>query len=175
MNPVYPIIDLHCDLLSYLDEEEGADAFNTEDLGCAIPHLMEGNVKIQVAAVYAAVGEGSSGCADRQVGQLHELLRSHEELLSGVSSGAEAEALLNSDKLGWIVSLERRQPGSVVRFWAQGVGQQGQRSLVVLDNVDEMRFFQSHHRFKRSHETLAGITLNLVVGKEGKETEGHDS
>ena len=39
-----PVIDLHCDLLSYLTRSNSS-IYNTEDMGCAIPYLKEGNVK----------------------------------------------------------------------------------------------------------------------------------
>ena len=48
-----PIIDLHCDLLSYLNRPN-SDINNTDDIGCAIPYLKQGNVKLQVMAIFAA-------------------------------------------------------------------------------------------------------------------------
>ncbi len=49
-----PVIDLHCDLLSYLTRPNSS-IYNTEDIGCAIPYLKEGNVKLQVMAIFAPV------------------------------------------------------------------------------------------------------------------------
>ena len=49
----YPIIDLHCDMLSYLSRIENADPNNSEEIGCSIPYLKEGNVKIQTLAIYS--------------------------------------------------------------------------------------------------------------------------
>ncbi len=47
-----PIIDLHCDLLSYLTREN--TTFNdTAEIGCALPDLQQGNVKLQVMAIFA--------------------------------------------------------------------------------------------------------------------------
>ncbi len=51
-------VDLHCDLLSYL-LRNGAQPDNCEDIGCAFPYLKAGNVKLQVAAIYAATAENS--------------------------------------------------------------------------------------------------------------------
>lgn len=48
-----PIIDLHCDLLSYLNRPN-SDINNTDDIGCAIPYLKQGNVKLQVMAIFAS-------------------------------------------------------------------------------------------------------------------------
>ena len=47
-----PILDIHCDLLSYLTYPE-SDINNTQDVGCALPHLQNGNVKLQVTAIFA--------------------------------------------------------------------------------------------------------------------------
>ena len=53
-----PVIDLHCDLLSYLTRPNSS-IYNTEDVGCAIPYLKEGNVKLQIMAIFAPVKEKS--------------------------------------------------------------------------------------------------------------------
>ncbi len=49
---MFPVIDLHCDLTAYLIEYSDADPDNEEAIGCAIPHLKKGNVKIQVCAFF---------------------------------------------------------------------------------------------------------------------------
>jgi microsomal dipeptidase-like Zn-dependent dipeptidase len=64
---VYPIVDLNGCLLAYLAEVEGADAANREEIGCAIPWLLAGNVKLQVLPVYAGVERGSARAAWRQL------------------------------------------------------------------------------------------------------------
>ena len=53
-----PIIDLHCDLLSYLIRPNSS-IYHTEDVGCAIPYLKEGNVKLQIMAIFAPVETNS--------------------------------------------------------------------------------------------------------------------
>lgn len=49
---IRPIIDTHCDLLFYLTQAN-ADINKTEDLGCSLPYLKQGNVKLQVMAIFA--------------------------------------------------------------------------------------------------------------------------
>jgi microsomal dipeptidase-like Zn-dependent dipeptidase len=46
----FPIIDLHCDLLSYLQEAPNANPEKNEGVGSNIPTLKEGNVTLQVMA-----------------------------------------------------------------------------------------------------------------------------
>lgn len=41
-----PIVDLHCDLLTYLVDNEDSHPGKMEDIGCASPHLQEGHVKL---------------------------------------------------------------------------------------------------------------------------------
>lgn len=106
VSPSLPVVDLHCDLLFYLDTVESADAFNRSDIGCAIPRLLEGNVKIQVTAAYSGVFQGSSAYARRQALCFQQLLRNQEELLSAVTDSTEADGILDSSKIGLIFSIE---------------------------------------------------------------------
>lgn len=73
---MYPIIDLHCDLLSYLEAVEGSSPHDTEAIGCAIPHLKAGGVKLQVCALYCPTESGSSEKGMRQGDIFHELIDS---------------------------------------------------------------------------------------------------
>ncbi len=75
---MYPIIDLHCDLLSYLEAVEGSTFNDTEGIGCALPHLKAGGVKLQVCALYAATRPGSSEKGMRQGDIFQELVASGE-------------------------------------------------------------------------------------------------
>ena len=55
-----PVTDLHCDLLSYLQDVPNVIALNKTDIGCSIPDLEEGNVKLQVMTIYTGTEKGSS-------------------------------------------------------------------------------------------------------------------
>lgn len=50
-----PVIDLHCDLLSYLIEKPGRSAFDPPSRA-SIPHLQQGSVAVQVLAIYTPAG-----------------------------------------------------------------------------------------------------------------------
>ena len=61
MNPdkdAYPIFDMHCDLLVYLASVKDAHPAKKEDIGCALPYLQGGNVKLQVLAIYTSTKKG---------------------------------------------------------------------------------------------------------------------
>jgi membrane dipeptidase len=74
-----PIIDTHCDLLSYLAKIPGASADLTQDVPCAIPFLQRGNVKLQVCAIYTDVKAGSVGLATKQAFKYREMLMAFAE------------------------------------------------------------------------------------------------
>lgn len=63
---IYPCADLHCDLLSYLQEAPNADPMIGGRIGCTIPDLLAGNVKFQVMAIYTASEKGSVTLAKGQ-------------------------------------------------------------------------------------------------------------
>lgn len=64
-------IDLHCDLLSYfLHPNQGTK----EEIGCSLPYLLEGNVAVQVMAIYSATEKGSVGKALQQAEIYSQLL-----------------------------------------------------------------------------------------------------
>jgi microsomal dipeptidase-like Zn-dependent dipeptidase len=54
----YSNIDLHCDLLYYLLKANTRP--DDKELGCGLPYLQEGNVKLQVMAIYAATQTNST-------------------------------------------------------------------------------------------------------------------
>lgn len=57
-------IDLHCDLLYYLLRADAT--LDDKELGCSLPFLQEGNVRLQTMAIYAATSGGSSVLAYNQ-------------------------------------------------------------------------------------------------------------
>lgn len=60
-----PIIDIHCDLLIYLTQPN-SNIYNENDIGCAIPYLKKGGVKLQVMAIFAPTQAGSSNLGLQQ-------------------------------------------------------------------------------------------------------------
>ncbi|MFT7377935.1 MAG: membrane dipeptidase, partial [Sphingobacteriales bacterium] len=62
----HPVIDLHCDLLAHLEDMPTPDPFKRDGIGCSFPALAEGNVKLQVMAIFTATGKGSTLLAVKQ-------------------------------------------------------------------------------------------------------------
>lgn len=72
---MFPIIDLHCDLLGYLAFKEGSTPNDVDEIGCALPHLRAGGVKLQVCALFALTEEGSTEWGMKQGDIYRDLVR----------------------------------------------------------------------------------------------------
>lgn len=100
-----PVIDTHCDILSYLAKTPKAAADKSEDIACAIPLLQLGNVKLQICAIYTDVRPGSIELATLQAYKYREMLMMHaQEVVQ-----ADAEFLKNinlNSKIGLVTAIE---------------------------------------------------------------------
>ena len=70
--PSFPVIDLHCDLLSYLALDNSRSIHDSQ-VPCAFPHLLSGNVKVQVMAIYTETNSSSTLFGEKQVSKYKEL------------------------------------------------------------------------------------------------------
>lgn len=93
--------DLHCDLLCYL-LEPGA-LIDDKELGCSLPYLKEGNVKLQVMAIYTATGNNSTVYGKKQSEMFSDLLQNENFFLF---EGENYKRPENTDKVGVIASIE---------------------------------------------------------------------
>lgn len=94
-------IDLHCDLLYYLLRP--GTRIDDREIGCSLPFLKEGNVMLQVMALYTATAKGSRGEGLSQSEIFAELTRQEGFYLF------DKEALNNLENqkgVGVIASLE---------------------------------------------------------------------
>jgi len=100
-----PVIDTHCDILSYLAKIPKAAADKTEDIACSIPLLQKGNVKMQVCAIYTDVKAGSMQLATKQAYKYREMLMTHGNEI--VQADAEFLRSLSLDsKIGTVTAIE---------------------------------------------------------------------
>ncbi|MCX2744381.1 membrane dipeptidase [Mangrovivirga sp. M17] len=76
-----PVVDFHCDLLSYLLHVQDMPALSydaleqTDDIGASLPAMEAGKVKVQTCAIFTAPGEDSVVNAFRQARILFELFQ----------------------------------------------------------------------------------------------------
>jgi len=94
-------IDLHCDLLYYLLNSNVS--LDDKEIGCSLPYLKQGNVKLQVMAIYAGTGEGSTGYGLQQSQLFSELIKNENFFLFNDDNYQSSE---NKDRVGVIASIE---------------------------------------------------------------------
>jgi len=75
MQSHYPVIDLHCDLLSYLARIPGATPESTSDIGVALPYLRTGKVIIQVLALFTPTQADSTRLVQQQIDAYQFLIK----------------------------------------------------------------------------------------------------
>ena len=119
-----PIIDLHCDLLSYLSTQEGAHYSKTEDIGCALPFMQEGNVKLQVLAVYSASEQGSTNYALSQIPAFENLVA--EQPFQAVTQVGNVNQVFNNGDIGVVVAIEN----------ASGLAEEDEKLDKVFERLD---------------------------------------
>jgi microsomal dipeptidase-like Zn-dependent dipeptidase len=104
--PPYPIFDLHCDLLSYLETVDGASPDNTNDIGCAVPFLVLGDVKLQVLAAYVPSEPHSADLAAEEIRRFNGLPSESPGSFHHVTTGDQAAEALSSTGTGVIGAIE---------------------------------------------------------------------
>jgi membrane dipeptidase len=101
-----PVIDIHCDLLSYLQDAPDPDPLRKDGIGCSFPYLEEGNVKLQVMAIYTATGKGSTELAIAQSLFFKKLLAHHPGHVVSVTGKGLPDSILQSPKTGILAAIE---------------------------------------------------------------------
>ncbi len=100
----YPNIDLHCDLLLYMMRPD-ATIYNAEDIGCALPHLVKGNVKLQITAIYAPTAPKSTVYGLKQ-SEIFQQITQQNEVIYAFSETHLTEDLSGSSRLGFLAAIE---------------------------------------------------------------------
>ncbi|TPE45261.1 dipeptidase [Pontibacter mangrovi] len=110
MNPTtafpLPIIDLHCDLLVYLTDVPNSDMNHVEEIGCAVPSLVAGNVKLQVMAIYSATGPGSTRYAGLQRDMFRQLADADNCLTAVTDVPQLRQAMQQTGSTGMVAAIE---------------------------------------------------------------------
>lgn len=101
----YPIVDLHCDLLTYLSRDAKRTPFDRE-VRCSIPQLREGNVKIQTMAIFSETHPRSSEAGWLQADVFRQLLQKHPDDFRLIRKGNSIVDLKDSKKIGIIAAIE---------------------------------------------------------------------
>ena len=102
----YPVIDLHCDLLAHMLNMANPNPFKREGIGCSFPDLAEGNVKLQVMAIFTATEDGSTALALRQSEIFASFLAEYPNDCTLVHDLNTLNQIATSPKLGMIAAIE---------------------------------------------------------------------
>lgn len=98
-----PVVDLHCDLLSYLTRPN-TSIDDAEEIGCAIPWLKEGNVKLQIMAIFAPV-EGKSHEFGLKQSEIFQNLNKEDNALYRFEK-QHLETFSNNENIGMLAAIE---------------------------------------------------------------------
>lgn len=153
-----PIIDLHCDLLVYLTDVPGALQDKVEDIGCALPSLTQGNLKLQVMAIYCPSKPGSTAYAKKQ-SEAFKLLAKSDNCLTAVTDLPELQNAMQAGTTGMVAAIEN----------ASGFCEEdepledGFKKLEkIIEDVDRVLYISMTHslanRFGGGNATTQGIT-----------------
>ena len=150
-----PVIDLHCDLLSYLTRPNSS-IYNTEDVGCAVPYLKEGNVKLQIMAIFAPVQNNSHAFGLEQSEIFKRLDEDKNELYRFEKE--HLENFTTNNNIGMLASVES---GSA--FCDESISlKEGFENLErIIENVGSIMYIGfTHHaenRFGGGNYSTAGL------------------
>lgn len=102
-----PVIDIHCDLLSYLQDVPNADPVNDNDaIGCTLNALHNGGVTLQVMAIYTATEQGSAALGYKQSTLFKDLLAQHSKQLVLQKNTPLVTNLSPSSKIEILAAIE---------------------------------------------------------------------
>lgn len=102
----HPVIDLHCDLLAHMLNMPNPDPFKREGIGCSFPALADGNVKLQVMAIFTATAKGSTALAVKQSEIFASFLAKYPKDCTLVHDTNTLSQIATSPKLGMIAAIE---------------------------------------------------------------------
>ncbi|WP_026966696.1 dipeptidase [Algoriphagus terrigena] len=140
----YPIADMHCDLLSFMAKIPAADPFDRDQIACAFPWLKDGNVKMQVLAIYTDVKPESMDLAGKQAEIFVDLLRKEVDTVGRFDS---AYIQIQPEQIGIIASVENAAGfGNENASWPDIYSQFDS----IVDNVGQLAYISlTHHTENR--------------------------
>ena len=101
-----PVTDLHCDMLLYLQHDDGRTPFDT-CVRCAIPQMRNGRVKMQIMALFAETEKGSAELGLKQADVFKVLANRYPEDFEQVQTADAMSHVLLSSKIGIMAAVEK--------------------------------------------------------------------
>ncbi|KAA3440482.1 dipeptidase [Rufibacter hautae] len=143
-----PIIDLHCDLTGYLAWIPGATPMDVDRIGCAIPHLQAGKVKLQTMAFFTPTEPGSADFTLKQALLFREDLLRREDVFALVSPKELQNQVLHGKRIAMVAAIENasglceeEEPLKLAFSRLEKITElAGPMLYISLTHVDENRF-----------------------------------
>jgi membrane dipeptidase len=167
------VIDMHCDLLSYLQDAPDANPLKTDDIGCSFSSLEKGNVKLQVMAIFTATAKGSAELGRRQSLIFNDLLSQYPDRLVLCQDAGTVLRAGSSGKLGVVAAIEN---ASGFCEEDEDAGNGLKRLREIIDNTGRILYISLTHngenRFGGGNATRVGLKkdgealLNYMSGKK---------
>lgn len=146
-------IDLHCDLLYYLLRSNST--IDDREIGCSLPYLQEGNVKLQIMAMYAGTGEGSTAYGLKQSQLFSDLIKNENFFLFENGNYNNPE---NENRVGVIASIEN---ASAFCDENEALDSGFKKLEILIENAQKVLYIGiTHHlenRFGGGNSTTAGL------------------
>ncbi|WP_205501358.1 dipeptidase [Rufibacter psychrotolerans] len=101
-----PIVDLHCDLTGYLAWIPGSTPMDVDIIGCAIPHLQAGRVRLQTMAFFTPTEPGSAAFTLKQAQLFRENLLQNQDVFTLVRPRELAAQVLHADRVALVAAIE---------------------------------------------------------------------
>lgn len=95
------VFDLHCDLLGCVQHDEEKWNFESPEINCSVPQLLEGNVKFQVLALATVGGDQGALEVARQLELYDELLNKYPDQIVPFH-----KKLVDDEKLHTVLAFE---------------------------------------------------------------------
>lgn len=152
---IRPIIDTHCDLLIYLTRPNSG-INKKKDLGCAVPYLTEGNVKLQVMAIFCPTQLDSHQLGIKQSEIFRDLNTQNNPLYRFEKQ--HIQHLADNQNIGMLAAVENASA-----FCDENISlAQGFKNLeTIINNVGQLFYIGfTHHaenRFGGGNYTSVGL------------------
>ncbi|WP_297336432.1 membrane dipeptidase [Algoriphagus sp.] len=139
----FPVFDLHCDLLSYLAKYPFGDPFNPKEIACAVPFLKQGNVKVQVTAIYTDVRTESMQLGLKQADLFRELSEKYPDTFYAYQPSSD----FHPTKIGIFAAIENAAGiGNEAASWTEIYRQFD----LILEKVGRLAYISlTHHTENR--------------------------
>ena len=105
-NHINPVIDLHCDMPHYLATVPGASPHDKSGIGCAIPYLKQGHVRLQIMAISSVENLPDTSITETQINWFEKLLSDYDGFFKRLDTSHEIGRIVSSESVTIVSAIE---------------------------------------------------------------------